>query len=280
MVFSVLAGIDRGDIRLDPFPHIVKENCLPSAYYRALSDAYPSDDLVVELDRRNREVLQNQRNDIGALKAFEHAFRLPAIWLEFISFHTSAAFYAQIVSLLAPEIRAAYPRLEQRMGRRLEDCRSGVRFVPQLDTGEISLDCQIGINTPVVQEGSVRGVHTDSVEELVAGLLYFRREEDDAPGGDLTLHRWREGRDRLFTDKLAAPEDVEQVSTVPYRPNTLVMFINSDHSLHGVSPRGVTPHSRRLVNLVVETYRSVPEGLFSHRQKATRDDDAPSGHAA
>jgi hypothetical protein len=49
-----------------------------------------------------------------------------------------------------------------------------------------------------------------------------------------------------------------------------VAFVNSENSLHAVSARAVTPHSRRLVNLLGEVYRSVPRGLFIKRQK-----DAP-----
>jgi hypothetical protein len=76
-----------------------------------------------------------------------------------------------------------------------------------------------------------------------------------------------EGRKRLFHREEVDEDDAEYVGSIPYRPNTLVVFINSEHSLHAVSERSVTPHSRRLVNIIGRVYRSVPRGLFVKRQR-------------
>jgi hypothetical protein len=42
---------------------------------------------------------------------------------------------------------------------------------------------------------------------------------------------------------------------VPYKRNVLAMFINSYTSIHAVSPRSVTPFSRRLVNVIGQKVR-------------------------
>jgi hypothetical protein len=42
------------------------------------------------------------------------------------------------------------------------------------------------------------------------------------------------------------------VKTVPYEPNLFVAFINHIDSLHSVTPRAITRHSRLLVSLAAE----------------------------
>lgn len=47
---------------------------------------------------------------------------------------------------------------------------------------------------------------------------------------------------------VSAPlEEVEIVETIKYKPNRLILFMCTKDALHGVSPRSVTPHWRRLV---------------------------------
>lgn len=47
-------------------------------------------------------------------------------------------------------------------------------------------------------------------------------------------------------------EVAERFATVPYRANTLVTFVNTPDSIHGVSERGVTAHPRRYINFLAE----------------------------
>lgn len=265
---SVLKNIQPTDIRTEPFPHLVVENCLPPALYAELAAAYPSDDSILDINaaRRAGRVRQNQRNNVSAHQSLVHG-TVADVWQAFVRFHTSPAFYADVVRVFGDSIRQAYPELERRLGGPMERLASGVRFDPASDTGAISLDCQIAINTSVQRVSSVRGVHADAPEELFAMLLYFRRPEDDSTGGDLEIWRWKPGRRPVFIGKEADESNAEFVGTIPYRANTLVAFVNSEYALHAISNRSVTPHSRRLVNLIGEVYRPLPQGLFVKRQK-------------
>ena len=192
---------------------------------------------------------------------------MPPIWIDFIRYHTSQVFYNEVLELLGPEIKTTYPDIEKKLGKNLQECVTGIRFDPNTDLGEISLDCQVGINTSVTQQNSVRRVHTDAPEELFAILLYFKREQDDSTGGDLELYNWKDGIKRLFRRQEVDENDAEFIGRVPYRANTLVCFINSESSLHAVSERSVTPYSRRLVNIIGDVYLSIPGGLFVKHQK-------------
>lgn len=270
-VHSVLATASAADLRLLPFPHLVIENCLPADYYHQLAHHYPDDELILgaNAQRGKAPPQQNQRVDLSARDVEIHRDRIAPIWRDFVDYHTSPAFLAEVLSLFGPAIRSCYPQLEQAIGAPMRQWSSGLRFDPERDNGDISMDCQPGINTPVTRPSAVRRVHTDSPEELFAGLLYFRRPEDDSSGGDLEIHRWRRGSRRRFEGKEIAEKDAELIDTVSYRANTLVFFINTCDALHAVSERSVTPHTRRLVNLLGEVYRPLPKGLYEKPQNAT-----------
>jgi hypothetical protein len=268
---SVLRHVSRGDIRRDPYPHVVVENCLPAELYDELARTYPADDAILRLSGAADEyvIRQNHRYDLRAHRILRHAGSVAPAWEAFVRYHVSHEFFHEFLNLLGPEIAAVYPGLERRLERPMQEWTTGIRFDPEWDQGQIALDCQIGINTPVTRRGATRAVHTDAPDELFAMLLYFRRDEDRVRGGDLEICRWKAGAARRFVGRDVDPSDTETCSLVPYAANTLVVFINSPESLHAVTPRDPTPISRRLVNIVGRVQRSVPEGLFERPQKAT-----------
>jgi hypothetical protein len=266
---SVLRNLTRADIRRDPYPHLIVENCLAPEIYAELARTYPDDETILRLSgaREKYVIRQNHRYDLRAHRILRHPGSVSPAWVEFVRHHVSHEFFAEFLNLLGPDIAATYPTLETRLGRKMEEWTTGIRFDPEWDQGQIALDCQIGINTPTRRKSSTRGVHTDAPDELFAMLLYFRRDEDQSQGGDLEICQWKNDAPHLFIDRDIDPSDTESRGIVPYRPNTLVIFINSAISLHAVTPREPTPLSRRLVNIVGRVHRSVPEGLFERPQK-------------
>lgn len=50
---SLLAGSVKSQITLEPFPHLVIRNALPSAEYRRLSETYPEAQGLAENQRLN-----------------------------------------------------------------------------------------------------------------------------------------------------------------------------------------------------------------------------------
>jgi hypothetical protein len=267
--FSVLRNVARSDIRYEPYPHIVVENCLPSEIYESLARTYPSDEQILRVGNSARGVpiRQNSRQSLGAHRVLRTAGAVSPQWEQFVRYHVSNDFFRDFVALLGPELLAIHPALESRLGRPIDQWTTGVRYDPEWDAGDVALDCQIDINTPTTRKSSVRRVHTDAPDELFAMLFYFRQENDASTGGDLEICRWKNGRDHRFVGSEIDERDAECVFRVPYRPNTLVAFINSENALHAVSERSVSPVSRRLVNLMGRVHRSVPEGLFQKRQK-------------
>ena len=61
-------------------------------------------------------------------------------------------------------------------------------------------------------------------------------------------------------------QHVTRFKTIPYRANTLVMWLNTPRSLHGVSPRPPTDVPRRYINILAESYSLDSDGFFPVRQ--------------
>lgn len=267
--FSVLRNVSRADIRKYPFPHIVVENCLPLDTYNELTRTYPDDETILQLSGAAEKyyIRQNHRYDLCAHRALTNPQSVGETWREFLLYHVSQQFFREFAALLEPELQETYPELKSRFGHKASEWTTGIRFDPAAGTVHVALDCQIGINTPAKRMSSTRSVHTDAPDELFAMLLYFRPPDDRVAGGNLEIYRWKHGVPRRFVGREIDPHDAELVGTIEYKANTLVGFINSDVSLHAVSPRAPSGISRRLVNIVGRVHRSVPEGLFVRPQK-------------
>lgn len=208
-----------------PFPHVVIEDCLPWDYYRRLLDARPSYEYIL----KKREAGNNKRIDRCAADLLSDP-RLPPIWREFIDYHTSPAFWKEVCEVF---------------GLPGETKEAGIRF---LDDTDVVLDCQIGMNTPVLSRSRVRGPHVDNPIEIFGGLLYMGQHQK---GGDLLIYEPVEPL--LFHGKAEIRDfRVRPVSRVTYRDNVFVGFINLPHSIHGVTPRDITDEPRWLVNFVAE----------------------------
>ncbi len=268
MMQSVLARIPQDQIVYDPFPYVHSEQALEPAYYAELAVAYPSmRDLVGD-----RPLGDNKPYLTSAFQVIDNP-AIPQIWRDFFAYHCSPAFLADVLAFWSPAIAIEYPCISAQFGKPLSELRSGLRMphkqkVEANRKADVMLDLQFGINTPVIEPSSVKGPHVDNPWKLFAGLLYFRLPDDTSTGGDLVLYRLKTDRyhhdaRRGFADKFISP-----VKTIPYQPNTLIMWLNTARSIHGVSPRSVTPTHRRHVNFVSECYNIRGGEFFPRRRTA------------
>lgn len=221
----------------DPFPHVIVEDALPQDRYITLASNYPTQEDIIN----NREYHPNKRYDLSVDRI--HELKL-AEWYSFLYYHSSRKFLGEVARLFAEPLYDWYgltPTMLQQavVGRR------------RLDTCEVMLDAQVGINTPTgCTPGSVRGPHVDNPVELYAGLFYLPVPGDDA-GGNLELYRYVD-KPKIWGKAELSPDCVEKVAEVEYKPNTFVMFLNGLSSVHGVTARQPTDEPRRLVNVIGE----------------------------
>ena len=93
-------------------------------------------------------------------------------------------------------------------------------------------------------------------------------------GGDLTISRYNRDlagkaeRHTKFKGAYIDDDNLDVVRTVTYDKNLAVLFINSLDSVHGVTVRQPSPHSRLFVNLVGEIdpplYNLEADGKAAH----------------
>lgn len=212
----------------EPYPHIIIENALPEKIYQELWETRPTAKEIIG----KLKTSENQRVDLPTRRTLN--LKLSPVWRDFITYHTSREFFSELM-----EIFGDYAS---------DNVNCGVRGAGKFD---INMECQPGINTPLTQTASVRGPHLDNPVELYGGMFYMRDPLDNSTGGELEIYKLV--KKPKYYGKLEIEQDcVELVDKVPYKANTLVMFMNGETSVHGVSPRSPTTVTRNLVNLIGE----------------------------
>lgn len=241
---SLLAQATKADVIADPFPHIALKGALGDDTCLQLLEEFPS---LEELNY-GEPYGSNKRLGLPARDTLENPGICPA-WREFVAYHTSAAFMHELLGLFEDHIRRIYPQLEDELGP-MSEWRVGTREIASFEDTDFQLDCQISANSPVVSTpDSVRAGHLDAPTKLFAGLFYMRHPDDRGEGGNLELSRFKRAPRGLRGP--AVYETFSEVcETVAYERDTLVIFLNSIGSIHGVTVRQLNPVPRYFVNLV------------------------------
>ena len=131
----------------------------------------------------------------------------------------------------------------------------------------IFLEGDIGINTISDTTSTVRKYHVDSMQKIFSGVLYFKRTDDDAVGGDLEFYRLKYDQPLTINKSVELKKNqVEFVSKVKYQANTAVFWLNSPNAVHNVTPRGPSRVTRRLIYFSgrVEDKTLFYKGLYPH----------------
>ena len=247
-MMNVLSRASRSDLRLDPFPHAVVQEALDPDFYKALASSFPSLEIIAGTSSPER-LPSNRRYSMPAWPLMLRDDVAP-IWKDFLEQHTSPDFFRAVLATFAGHWDL---RLVDRLKVAAEEQAPGLLYRDDHREGRVLVDARVEINSPVTASpSSARGAHLDTPNRLYSGLFYLRHEEDDSTGGELELFRWR-SRPNEVLDVFELPADaVERVTTIPYRPNQLVIFPQSIAALHGVGIRHPTPHIRRYVFITAE----------------------------
>lgn len=245
-VDSVLGLCSKADVKNQPYAHIVADAPFEPALYDRLSESFPPTDWFLGgLDT----VKSNQAVRIPASHVIGNEKFSPE-WQDFFRYHTSQDFWDDIVRVFGDSLRATYPDLESRAGLPFEDWR--VKLRDESGAAQVNLDLLFVINTAVERSSSVRPAHVDDERKIFSGLFYMKPEDDPTSGGDLALYRTLNQVTR-FGGHYVEPTEIEQTDLIEYSANRFIGFVNSDRSIHGVTPRPVTQRIRRYINFVVET---------------------------
>lgn len=232
------------DVFKEPYVHYTRLGAIDVSLYQQLEQEFP-----------NLETILSGKTEFGSNVAVRLTAkqvlgdrRFSPLWRDFFEYHTSDEYWRDVIRLFGAYLRAEFPHLEKKVGRRFEDWR----VMPRGFAGEadIRLDCQFVMNTPVRQITSVKTPHVDLCDKIFSALLYFRDKQDHVNGGNFDIYQWR--REPRFIRHRSLNRDVKLVKTIPYAANSYACFINSTKAVHGVSPRGITDIPRRYINFIAE----------------------------
>lgn len=238
---SVLQNFKPENLKTDPFPYIYIPEVLPWDLYERLEREYPE-----------QACTKGQTHGFGTMRYQQHEFDyenvVSPLWRDFAAYHTSKQYKDELIRAFRQPMTDLYPK-----GRFAEDLytkyiRSDVspRRAPVGST--VRMELQFVMNA--IDHKHIRTPHVDQSKELFACLFYFKKPEDTGEDGGLNIYRNTAGKQwRRVTGREAVSEDIEVVDHVPYKRNTMVCFLNSVDSLHGVTPRENPSHIRRYVNI-------------------------------
>ncbi len=267
---SILTKARREDIRMHPYPHLVIHDALPTDLYATLEAGFPTLEEVAgdEIGKNNRATQKTAEQTLADPNVIDE-------WKAFFRYHTSRDFYLEFLELWAPTLETMYPNIKRDFGKSLAEFSVGMRAsgrdqAARNNEFDVMLENVFGINTPVREVSQVRGPHGDVSYKMFSSLLYFRDAEDDSTGGEYQLFAMKR---RLFPQRLRKNIPVRYLDesskvTVPYRANTLIHWLNGARSVHDVSPRSVTPFTRRYVAVAGECYGGpIPGGYFAQDEE-------------
>lgn len=239
----IMTKIRETPLRTDPFPHIYIDDFLPDELYQGILRYYPTSDTFKQ---SGKDVENNVRYQISMKEIYGDE---------------RYVYYREIIEQVFDV--DFFRGVMLKFGHSPDGLTVGRRFID--DHCDVKFDFQPGINSPVTKTCSVRNPHVDSPEELFAGLLYLRDPCDESVGGDLELYEIEgkprlcrkqklciDGRTYLKKNEITNTECLRKTFVVPYASNNFIMFENSKTAIHGVSPRNVTEHERRLLNIIYE----------------------------
>lgn len=257
----ITKSLDTAQIRKEPFPHIIANNVLPETVLKQLTEGLPSlEDMTKGVKYGSNRRLNYSASDIQA------NINLPDVWKMFVREHLGQPFLNDIVRLFGSYVPEYFPEFEQRFGK-LSELKAGIRPADKDSDADVLLDCQLAVNTPVTIGGTtVRSAHIDCPKKLFVGLLYLRLEEDESSGGDLLFYRAKTESPPMDETRTVSANHVEVVEQIPYRSNTLVLFLNTPKSFHGVSTRSRTPCHRMFINLLGEMKEPIFQLAGQHKR--------------
>lgn len=224
---NTLSRLNPSDVVAEPFPHVLIENVLPPVLCEQLTAEFPRlEQFTFGQTTKDSEKLLRRHRDLLADN------QLSPCWKQFITAHLAADVFSHYQRLFHDHLTKEYPHLDWRM-------TVGHRNVDTPATHDILLDCQLGVHVPaagpITEE---RAIHIKQAWKLFEGQLFFRSPEDHSTGGEINIYEFLPGARPVFgqRNQLVDPSIVRLVKKVPYRANTLLLFMNTSRSLVRISP--------------------------------------------
>ena len=233
MNLDVTQTITKDDLILDPCPYFHIKDALPWSLYDQLVAEYPED-----------HMMQDGKTHFQARRYRQHEFMpgtVTPLWQEFVAFHNSLEFKNRVLDLFEIALQKYYQDFAQTFYTADVSERHDGR------SGTVQMEVQFVLNGR--QDTTVRTTHLDNSRELFAGLLYMRKPEDFSTGGDIQVFKKLVPTPEYTGIREVNTDHVQPAGTVPYRANTMILFLNTHDTIHGVTPRIGANCVRRYINI-------------------------------
>jgi hypothetical protein len=252
-----VARLGTARVVAEPYPHYYLENVFPADYYRELLARLPASSVYQNLFEVTDYKLEHFRHrDQRDLKdGWTHALpvEIKSFWESFDEWFRGPALAEAVLDSFAEPLSA--------------------RFGAKDSWPQVSVEPQLIRH----RAGYFLGPHSDLYTKLVVLLIYLAPDES---AGHLGTSLYRP-KDAGFTcpKSLHHPfEDFVRVKTAPYRPNSMLAFLRSDISFHGVEPlteRDVgRAAGRDLIQYVLHDRREREAQLRAKREAAGAEANA------
>ena len=243
---SVLQNFKPEHLKMEPFPYIHIPEVLPWDLYERLEREYPEEHCTAK-----------QTMGFGTIRYKQHEFDyenvVTPLWRDFAVYHTSKEFKDNLLRAFRTGITKLYPKGSVELRHFPEDLytkyiRANVSQRKSPEGSSVRMEMQFVMNA--IDQKQIRTPHVDQAKELFACLFYFKNPNDIKEDGGLNIYKNKEGGQwKAIKGRKVDPDDIEKVDHVPYKRNTMVCFLNSLNSLHGVTPRDNPTHTRRYINI-------------------------------
>ena len=211
----VVERLRAAEVVSEPYPHYYLEDIFPDEFYRALLRHLPGSTVYQNLfavtDLKLDHFRHRDQRDLNAGWTEALPDKLKDFWDSFDEWFLGPDLARAVLDSFAEPLRA--------------------RFGEKKSWPSVSVESQLIRH----RAGYFLGPHSDLHTKLVVLLFYLAPDESAAHLGTSLYRPKRLG----FTcpNSTHYPfEDFVRVKTAPYKPNSLLAFLRSDISFHGVEP--------------------------------------------
>jgi hypothetical protein len=248
-----IARLGVAEVFAEPFPHYYLENVFPDDYYRQLLNHLPGSGVYQNLfevtDYKLDHFRHRDQRDLKEGWTETLPRELKGFWDSFSEWFLGQALARAVLRSFAEPLRA--------------------RFGEEQSWPEVSVEPQLIRH----RAGYFLGPHSDLYTKLVVLLIYLAPDESGAHLGTSLYSP----KDKSFTcpNSTHYPfEDFIRVKTLPYKPNSMLAFMRSDISFHGVEPlseQDVNSSGRDLIQYVLHDKQARLAQLSARRLIASKE---------
>ena len=223
----MFAALESTPLAAEPFPHLYVEQIFPGAVYRAMVDALPPSEFYERQPTTAGRRLSAEINH-------EWLSRLP---------EGMAKFWMKLGGLLNSQ--DLLDRVAAKFSHLLPTMRSHREYhIAAAPDGRVRVRPRIQLSR--ARDSFAQKPHTDSPSKFIVGIFYLPRDQALRNFGTSIYTP----RDPMFRDWIARRHPValfNRIETFPCIPNTMFMFMKSDHSFHGVEPQTPSQADRNVM---------------------------------